>query len=516
MSTSKIEISKEQSKANPSPDVSKDDLIVELQERVIDNPAKGNCGYYAFAIGLINIIQQDGARTTFDKWVSLDPSISSYYNAICKFDFDKPDNDLLEALQRILRLITYNFQIDELRWACTSAQRNDEYRALVATSTYGKFSEMYNGTNVDPRFNQFVSSSAIKKALAKIDPSTVTPKHEALVLAPLFMSLLYGEDVAPETITVRTDPKFDSPVIQALQNVTRDSVWATHLELDYLANAFEVNLHTLENGVQRYEFHDLPSRHTITLNNQANIHWTTRVTMIKKASKTPDQSNEPLGVTSLLGLSSKITELETEIPAKKQFEKEKDTATKKLPAQYDDPKRKKGVIQREVRPVPTAPEKEHHKTQIKPSPVHDKPALLRKSNEIPLEVLDLKENQKELNRLIRVVNRAVIEYSTYSDGIIFSFFHRHGESGRVRARAFNGAFSSAKDLDQAKEMLIEFLNDPKNGNTHPHSFRTMLLQGALRHETYKKKDLKYISKNYSELLAEYEALLTPDEDYQFY
>ncbi|MCW8444436.1 hypothetical protein OQJ05_10275 [Fluoribacter gormanii] len=523
MSMSKTIISKEQSTANPSPE---DNLNIELQERIIDNPAKGNCGYYAFAIGLINIIQQEGTGITFDKWVQLDPSIKDYYDAICKFDFDKPDNKLLEVLQRALRLITYNLQIEELRWACTSAQKKDEYRALVAISTYRKFAEMYHGTYLDPRFNQFVSSQAIKNALKKIDHSRIVAEHESLVLAPLFISLIYGEEVAPGTITLSTEPKFNSPIILALQNITQDSVWATHLELDYLANAFEVNLHTLENGRQRYEYQDWPSQHTITLNNQNNMHWTTKVTMAKsrKASPQPGHSS---GVASLDLGSKEIKAWDSDPHAKKQTEKEEDTVT--LTIQDEHSQKKKVATQKKTELVRVDVETKHYKKPGNHQGFPSKHALLSQREEISLELITSKAEQRELNKLIRIVNRAVVEYCSYSDGILFSIFHRHGESGRRRARKFNGEFSKFNDeiskvngefssvtaLTEAKEMLIDYLKDGKNGRTHPHSFRTMLLQGLLTKELNKHLDLKYVSNNYSDLLAEFQKLLIPDGGYQY-
>ncbi|KTD72666.1 hypothetical protein [Legionella tucsonensis] len=501
MSGTKIEIGTERSKTHPHSEVLDETLTLELQERTVDNPAKGNCGYYAFAIGLINIIQQEGTGATFGKWVHLDPSIIGYYDAICNFDFDKPNNDLLEVLQRSLRLITYNAQVEELRWACTSAQKKNEYRALVATSTYKKFAEMYYGTNVDPHFNQFVSSPAIKTALAKIDPHVIRPGHEALVLAPLFMSLIYGEG-ALETINVLTKPKLDSPVIQALQNITQDFVWATHLELDYLANEFEVNLHVLKNGVNPYEFHDLPYRNTITIDNQSNIHWTTRVIMAKKVSKTlaPISHSE-------FGSSSKRAAFETRTLPKKQQVKDEDTVTKKLPIQEQYFSKREVGKQKKTQPEVMNLEKTN--TQLH---FLKKQTLFNQSDAIPLTLMSSKTDQKELNRLIHIVHRAVIAYCTYSDGIIFSLFHRHGESGRIRASMFDEQFSLVEDLEQAKNMLMDFLEDSKNGNTHPHSFRTMLLQGLLAaNESHNKKDLKYISKNYLTLLEEFREELIADE-----
>ncbi|MGL5743290.1 MAG: hypothetical protein ACRCXC_12555 [Legionella sp.] len=172
------------------------DALIELKERTIDNPGRGNCGFYAFAIGLMNIIQNEKAynkTTMFDRCVGLDSSVKGYYEAICNYDFDNPNYELLEALHRMLRVTTFNQQLQELRQVCATAVKKDEYRVLVATSTYRKFAELYYGIDVDPRFNEFTNSTAIKAAIAKIDRRKVILEHEALALVPVFISLVYGE-----------------------------------------------------------------------------------------------------------------------------------------------------------------------------------------------------------------------------------------------------------------------------------------------------------------------------------
>jgi hypothetical protein len=80
-----------------------------IREQIIDNPAKGNCGFYAFAIALIDKIQEESyseKKVIFEQWVALDPSIRDQYAAICAYDFDNPNLALLEQLQYSLRLIS--------------------------------------------------------------------------------------------------------------------------------------------------------------------------------------------------------------------------------------------------------------------------------------------------------------------------------------------------------------------------------------------------------------------------
>ncbi|KGP62549.1 hypothetical protein EP47_11145 [Legionella norrlandica] len=123
---------------------------------------------------------------------------------------------------------------------------------------------------------------------------------------------------------------------------------------------------------------------------------------------------------------------------------------------------------------------------------------VKNSNISPMKSI-VTEDQKKLEHLKQIVANATLSYTTYSEGIWFSFFHRHGKTGQIRANNFNEAFSKISDYNEAKETLVQYLNDGRNGNTYPHSFRTMLLfelQG--NHE--KKKDLQYLSKQFTSAL----------------
>ena len=128
---------------------------VVIREQIIDNPARGNCGFYAFAIDLIDKIQEESysdKRAIFEEWVALDSSMRDQYAAICAYDFDNPNVALLDQLQSSLRLITHHGQLAELRKAC--ANPANDYQELVGNATYIKFAEFYHNRAVDRRFNE--------------------------------------------------------------------------------------------------------------------------------------------------------------------------------------------------------------------------------------------------------------------------------------------------------------------------------------------------------------------------
>jgi hypothetical protein len=509
MATSKSEVVTPSTSKSPTEiELLKQDALIEIRTRTVDNPGKGNCGFYAFAIGLINIIQEEkasGRRTMFDRWVRLDDSITQYYDAICNYDIDRPDYELLENLHRALRLTTYRQQFDELRRVCPVAKKEDRYKDLVATSTYRKFAELYYGRDVDPRFNELASSAAIRRAIARIDRSTVVEEREALVLAPVFLALFYGEGVALDSITAATEPSVTSPIIESLQGVTKDYVWANHLDLDYLANAFEVNLHTLENGNARYPFHDLVNRHTIILNNQSNVHWTTQVAFAK-VSKGMLADNSTIaskkGASPSVAPKSRAPGKEKDAPVLAfSTEKEKpiireDTTGKDLAVQGKD-----GSGTKEAEPKHEVVVRKEQGKKIDNS---KKQRTSKKQSEIPLTILGASAESKKLDFLISKVRSAVVEYCKHSESIWFCFFHWHGETGRKRARDFLSTFSQVEHCAEAQEMLIDYLKNDSKGNTHPHSFRTMLLKELLDSPTEKKMDLNNISKNYQTTLKQFE------------
>jgi hypothetical protein len=484
----------------------KKDALIEISTRTVDNPGKGNCGFYAFAIGLINIIQEEkvwARRTMFDRWVQLDDSIGRYYDAICAYDIDRPNYELLENLHKALRLTTFRQQVDELRRVCPVAKKEDGYKNLVATSTYRKFAELYYGKDVDVRFNELAYSDAIKKAITKIDRSSVVENRESLVLAPAFLRLFYGERVDLESITAATEPSGTSPIIEALQGVTKDFVWANHLDLDYLANAFEVNLHTLENGNARYPFKDLANRHTITLNNQYNVHWTTKVAFAQ-TSKTMFADNN--GFASKNGSSPSATPQtlvagkEKDAPLTEQDKAllaEKRTVKGLAVQGKDDLGKKEAESMQDV----VVKKKQAKKTSISPK------QSFSHQSEIPLKVLSCSTESEKLDLLIAKVRSAVIDYCKHSESIWFCFFHWHGETGRNRSRGFLKKLAEVDTCAEAQEMLVDYLKNDRNGNTHPHSFRTILLKELLDSPIEKKMDVNTISKNFQTTLKQFEKKL---------
>ncbi|HEN5539658.1 TPA: Dot/Icm T4SS effector Lem21, partial [Legionella pneumophila] len=453
------------------------DLIEEpgvfLRERTIDNPGLGNCAFYAFAIGLVNIIQEEAKynrRTMFDRWVGLDRSISGQYDEILKLNLEDPDKELLDRLQSSLRIVTYQYQIRELRNVCVF--RNGNYNRLTGNSNFVNFAALYYGDplDTDSRFNPFADSVPILMKMANIDRDSVHPGHENDVLVPLFLDLLYGDTTNPADITLETEPKSDSPIITAMNNITQDFFWGTHLDLNYLAEAFEVNLHVLRNNSPIQEFVDIPERHTLTLTNSNNTHWTTQITTARATTGMLLGRNPHLSGAKRIGEQQRVNE---GFPGK-------ESANDFMIPPFDEISNP------------------HHKKEVETNkPIgkgffHDRPVV--------------SEEQRKLEQLKRIVANATLAYTTYSESIWFCFFHYHGQTGRDRANNFCKTFSKITDYGQAKEALVHYLNDSRNGNTHPHSYRTMLLH-ELQGNHDNKKDLQYLSRHFTSSLNKLASVL---------
>ncbi|HHF7368379.1 TPA: hypothetical protein ACPSKY_003536 [Legionella bozemanae] len=515
MSGTKIEIGKGPSLTNLSSEILDDHLTIE--ERVLDNPGGGDCGFYAFAIGLIDIIQKEHALTgkskTYEQWriqslrhVSLQEILDFDLNELYHSHGNYKE-ELLFKLQMSLRIIAFNvYKNEPLNRIITEDILKDGRGNISATPIFCKFVELidfYLGKNdrslaVISQFNELALSPEVQRLAQETAQSLVLKLKGKGDKEAQKIQNVYVKEVLEKDIIVGRKANPDSVILKGMEKIKEKGRWATHYDLKEIADQLHVNLHVVgkENG------RDKPSYPIITLHNWGNAHWTTKVTIVKK-SKGLAAPNEPGGSVLSHSSSKKIIGLKIE---PKQLKKE--PATKKLPLQ--DQNFPKTDVSKPKKTQPEVINPERSKKQ--PQYSLNKQTLFNQSDELPLTFMSSKADQKELNRLIHIVHRTVIAYCTYSDGIIFSLFHRHGASGRTRASKFDEQFSLVEDLEQAKNMLVNFLEDSKNGNTHPHSFRTMLLQGLLAaNESHNKKDLKYISKNYSALLEEFQGELIPDE-----
>lgn len=469
---------------------------IQIHQKIIDNPGGGDCAFYAFVIALINIIKEEHVyknRLMFNRWIELDPSIAEHFTAICSFDFDRPDNELLYQLQRSLRTITHFSQLDELKRACSDRENYTDpknmYKVIVGNSIYVKFVEFYYDPYTDARFNEFADSDKMFNEILTIDRNQVKENFEHLVLVPKFVSLIYGEGIRPQSVTLDRNPMDGSPVVEAMGAITEDAFWGTHLNLDYLAKAFGVNFHPLKNLQPLQEFNDIPGLHTVTINNVDNVHWTTKVEYGSELKSLIVNTFD----TKTAGVSG--NEVNGEELAKRSELLSSANGNNKPIESRTIKKVRFSLTPEQLEAERLAEEKDKEKLE------QTTKLLELEASKIAENAATISEHEKRQLEFLRgVATIATIAYVDYSNNIWFSLFHRHGQSGRVRAQEFLAQFLIIDDLDEAKVFLITYLsNNNNNGNTYPHSFRTMLLNELLKDP---KPTLQYTSEHFDELLDE--------------
>ena len=152
-------------------------------------------------------------------------------------------------------------------------------------------------------------------------------------------------------------------------------------------------------------------------------------------------------------------------------------------------------------PVPELPP--HPKDRVHP--------LLNKNTQFKLIIVEQQATVSQLDPLAALkkqVSTATKHYVDYNESVWYSLFHRHGATGRARAQQFDELFQKIGDLEEAQKVLINYLTNDTNGNTHPHSYRTMLATKILGKD---KNSYQAVSENYpneiKQLSSQLDALL---------
>lgn len=383
------------------------DYEISIMDVEIDNPGGGDCAFYALAIGLIYLIQQEAiykCHDVFDRWVAANPSIKQFYQQMLQVDLQQETylkkSNMLYQLQKSLREISFKVQLQELQEACANTRGcnirlvayrkkkfidkrnvingeeilvikrgenyflgfknvNDQYqqvrivdesikhqiksyqvlqiiddgdlqnkldkilktagsklffkqefKSLQSHSLVDQFFGLYSGIYTDEdeiSLSEFREIKSLLRDLRNRMPSLTKglsfkeqQAKERKELYRAFIKLIYGEDTHLETITSQTEPKQNSPIIKALALVKKDRYWGSDTDLNALCEIFKININKNVNGVCRYvskntdEYKDYDLRHSITLNNRRNVHWTTLITLAKVEAKTIEEKSSIL------------------------------------------------------------------------------------------------------------------------------------------------------------------------------------------------------------------------------
>lgn len=265
----------------------------------LENPGRGDCAFFSFALGLIYVIQnefKEHSDTLFQKWLALDPKLirntNKFYKKIQAFNFDSMDKKFLSKIQKHLRHQLYRFKINELHDICKKFLQNEDFNQLNSSNIYNDFAELYYEKNIhlgnhNSNFgfwsktsacNHFHRSNEIIKKVKKLVLPSMDSNAEQRQLALRFIELFYGTESLKSELEI---PK-SSPVVDALKIIKRhssngnDCYWGTEIDLRDLTEIFGLNCQFYKNNSNIYN-HSQPDNKTLIFNNEQNIHWSTLI-----------------------------------------------------------------------------------------------------------------------------------------------------------------------------------------------------------------------------------------------
>lgn len=259
----------------------------------INNPGGGDCGFYAFSIGLIEIIQAEhklkGTSRTFERWRDKG-LVGVSIQDILDFDlyqlYQTPQRykkEQLFLLQMSLRNITVLANKEDLLNKISAEKSSkDGTSQIEGTVIYGKFMELvqFYLKKADAtlhhirQFNELALSPQVVELAKKTAESLRQKLKETRSFATAQkIENDYVKKVVLQDVLLEDKVNPDSLILKGAERIKAQGRWATHTDLNEVAAQLEVNLHV----VSKINGEPIPEHPTVTLHNQSNSHWTTSV-----------------------------------------------------------------------------------------------------------------------------------------------------------------------------------------------------------------------------------------------
>lgn len=257
----------------------------------IDNPGGGDCGFYALAIGLISIIQNEyklhGKSKTYDRWKQVEGIYGVRLQDILNVDLiklhDSPytyKSELLFLLQMSLRNIAVIVNKEDLVKRIIEEGRSKDQTKIEGSNAYCKFMELvqlylYRRDSLEriSQFNELALSPEIVQTardIARILKPILRnqPFHQVQKIENAFVKEVLLNDVLSGN-TINSN----SIILKSLEKIKEQGRWATHDDLKEIADLLKINL----NVVGQPNGKPIPEYPTVTLKNLSNTHWITQV-----------------------------------------------------------------------------------------------------------------------------------------------------------------------------------------------------------------------------------------------
>ncbi|MGM9453477.1 hypothetical protein ACTAZI_09100 [Legionella bozemanae] len=259
----------------------------------INNPGGGDCGFYAFSIGLINAIQEEykehGKSKTFDRWnrkginnVSLQEILDIDLHKLYDSPYTYKKETLLK-LQMSLRSIAASAYKSDLLKKIEEAKKNGSTQ-VESSPVYHKFMELVhyylkNEGTLDKisQFNELALSPKVL-ALAKKTAESLKPQFKNMDIEKDFAKIQrteneYVKKMFLDDVLSAGKENPHSVILKGIEKIKERGRWAVHSDLKEVADQLQVNLYVTNylNGAAIQDWS------TVVLNNESNAHWTTSV-----------------------------------------------------------------------------------------------------------------------------------------------------------------------------------------------------------------------------------------------
>ncbi|HAZ7573010.1 type IV secretion protein Dot [Legionella sp. PATHC032] len=257
----------------------------------IDNPGGGDCGFYALAVGLINIIQNEyklhGKSKTYDRWKQVEGIYGIRMQDILNVDLkklhDSPytyKSELLFLLQMSLRNIAVIVNKEDLVKRIIEEGRSKDQTKIEGSNAYCKFMELvqlylYRRGSLEmiSQFNELALSPEIVQTAQDIARMLRPilrnqPFHQAQKIENAFVKEVLLNDVLSGNAI-----NSNSIILKSLEKIKERGRWATHDDLKEIAELLKINL----NVVGQPNGKPIPGHPTVNLINHYNTHWTTQI-----------------------------------------------------------------------------------------------------------------------------------------------------------------------------------------------------------------------------------------------
>jgi hypothetical protein len=223
-----------------------------------DNPGGGDCAFYSFAMGLINIIQQEhrqGRQDHYLRWCQLDERVRPYYEQMLRFDFKSLDRSLLTSLQQSLRHCL--IQQYQQRLICAAeSYSSTTTQSVLSLVLYTHFVDRLHRVVRDRACNLLFEpdcASMMNDFSAKVALKIREYKRPVTeVMRETAELIVFTEDIFIQDAEGHFHVNPASRLFAAVQRKISAHWWGTEEDMIYLAKAFATDIEFLRMGKVLY------------------------------------------------------------------------------------------------------------------------------------------------------------------------------------------------------------------------------------------------------------------------